>query len=452
MTSRLDVARNLIAFWIFGLCNNYAYVVMLSAAQDILNVQENIVVNSSAADQKCLPKIDKRLCESISTGAVLLADIIPCFIVKFTFPFFMQRMPFGVRNMLVILLQICSYLVVAFSVSVPMSLLGVVFASMSSGLGEITFLALTPNFNKNVISTWSSGTGGAGVLGAFSYAVLTEPHFANLTPSQATLVMLVIPALFAAAYWLLLVVPDSVYQIGLHPKSWIVPYSHLAKSDSSMTNSLVDSGTSVLDQSGQDSSDSVDTTSSECAPSNDKFIKQRSLSFPEKMGAVLPLLKYMIPLMLVYLGEYLINQGIVQLIVFDCDHSFKLSKASQYRWYQVLYQVGVFISRSSINIIRLNYAVLLLLPVFQTCNVFVFLFESLYHFIPQIWILFLLILFEGLFGGASYVNTFRHIHDASPPDIREYAMSISSLGDTIGICIAGFASIPLHNAICRTSY
>jgi hypothetical protein len=29
--------RNLVAFWILGLCNNYGYVVMLSAAHDILS-------------------------------------------------------------------------------------------------------------------------------------------------------------------------------------------------------------------------------------------------------------------------------------------------------------------------------------------------------------------------------------------------------------------------------
>lgn len=29
--------RDLIAFWIFGLCNNYGYVVMLTAAIDIIN-------------------------------------------------------------------------------------------------------------------------------------------------------------------------------------------------------------------------------------------------------------------------------------------------------------------------------------------------------------------------------------------------------------------------------
>lgn len=29
--------RDLVAFWIFGLCNNYGYVVMLTAAEDIIN-------------------------------------------------------------------------------------------------------------------------------------------------------------------------------------------------------------------------------------------------------------------------------------------------------------------------------------------------------------------------------------------------------------------------------
>lgn len=31
-----SVWRDLVAFWILGLCNNYGYVVMLSAAQDII--------------------------------------------------------------------------------------------------------------------------------------------------------------------------------------------------------------------------------------------------------------------------------------------------------------------------------------------------------------------------------------------------------------------------------
>ena len=36
--------RNLMAFWLLGLCNNYGYVVMLSAAHDILNEDTSVSV------------------------------------------------------------------------------------------------------------------------------------------------------------------------------------------------------------------------------------------------------------------------------------------------------------------------------------------------------------------------------------------------------------------------
>lgn len=40
-----------------------------------------------------------------------------------------------------------------------------------------------------------------------------------------------------------------------------------------------------------------------------------------------------------------------ELIYFD---DIFITQAEQYRWYQVLYQVGVFISRSSINVVKIN--------------------------------------------------------------------------------------------------
>jgi battenin len=37
------------------------------------------------------------------------------------------------------------------------------------GFGEITFLQYSSYFSKNTVSAWSSGTGGAGILGSLSY-------------------------------------------------------------------------------------------------------------------------------------------------------------------------------------------------------------------------------------------------------------------------------------------
>lgn len=85
------------------------------------------------------------------------------------------------------------------------SLCGVVLASISSGLGEVTFLSLTAFYPRAVISWWSSGTGGAGLLGALSYLGLTQ---AGLSPQHALLSMLGIPALLLASYFFLLTSPE----------------------------------------------------------------------------------------------------------------------------------------------------------------------------------------------------------------------------------------------------
>ncbi|KAM3721109.1 Battenin [Dirofilaria immitis] len=429
---RWEMARILASFWIFGLCNNYAYVIMLSAAEDILQQKH---YNTTNIETKCFDKITSRRCTVMTTGAVLLADILPCLFVKLTFPFFMQRIPFGIRHFIICVLQALSYLIVAFSSRVVMSLTGVVFASLSSGLGEITYLSLTPYFTKNTISTWSSGTGGAGIIGALAYAALTEPHLMNLSPKITLLIMLIVPLIFSLTYWCLLVLPESIHKIDiLKPRTWIVPEKCL--SITSFNNTLC-MKTAVKDD---------EKSSIQPQP-----MKQRLISFKEMLLITVSLLRFMIPLMFAYIAEYLINQGIVQLIFYPCDRGWYLTPSSQYRWYQVLYQAGVFISRSSINIIQLPYPILILLPILQFTNVLIFFFESLYFYLPHIWVLFILILFEGLFGGSSYVNTFTYIYNFVKPDVREFSMSISSLGDSIGIVIAGFVSIPIYNYVCMTS-
>lgn len=97
-----------------------------------------------------------------------------------------------------------------------MSLIGVVFASMSSGLGELCYLALSSHYKKysfyslfntlhylcrSSIAAWSSGTGGAGLIGSLAYALLTEPKMLfALSPKNALLSMLIVPAIFVIAY------------------------------------------------------------------------------------------------------------------------------------------------------------------------------------------------------------------------------------------------------------
>lgn len=65
---------------------------------------------------------------------------------------------------------------------------------------------------------------------------------------------------------------------------------------------------------------------------------------------------------------------------------------AQYRWLQVDYQIGVFISRSSVTWIKINK--IWLLAVLQLVNVVIILTEVLTFFVPTIWIMFAIVFVE----------------------------------------------------------
>ena len=80
---------------------------------------------------------------------------------------------------------------------------------------------------------------------------------------------------------------------------------------------------------------------------------------------------------------------------------------SFYPTYALLYQAGVFISRSSTPFLRLHN--LYLPSLLQCLNLVLLTMQSLFDFIPNVWIIFLIIFWEGLLGGAVYVNTFAEV-------------------------------------------
>ncbi|XP_020291122.1 battenin isoform X1 [Pseudomyrmex gracilis] len=385
--------RNLIAFWILGLCNNYGYVVMLSAAHDIL--QDKFGDNENAlntTDHTNATAPGMRSCNTISTGAILLADILPSLAIKITAPF----LPFFVHARLAtcVLFSAAGFLLVSLSTIEWLAILGVVITSLSSGLGEVTLLSYSNQFPKDVISTWSSGTGGAGIIGAASYAGLHT----ILSTGNTLLIMLIVPLLQAITFWCVL----------KHPAHVKVPITK----------------------------DGIE--------SQEHIIKIPKKTFRDKINLVPGLLKYMIPLGLVYLFEYFINQGLYELIKFD---GIWLDHDSQYRWLQTDYQIGVFISRSSVNLITFDN--IWIMSVLQFINVIILLFEAIYYYIPNIWIVFALVLWEGLLGGGAYVNTFYRMSTEIPRADREASLGITTMADSIGIALAGWLSMPVHNAICK---
>lgn len=422
--------RNWIGFWLLGLCNNYAYVIMLSAAHDLLSSDfhgdddggshEVTGANGTTAAPSFLtttlspdvPAFSNKSnhCNPMSTGAILLADILPGLTTKLISPFVLENT--RIRVIATISLSALSFVITAASVSNFMSFVGVICASVSSGLGEVTFLAYSASFDKRVVSGWSSGTGAAGLVGAGAYLVLSL----FLKPRTTLAIMLIVPVIMILTFWFLIVHPlprDQLHAVAqrrlLLESSESVPIMELEQS--------VTASTSTIDH---------------------------ELRFWDKVAILRKLLiPFMLPLGLVYFFEYFINQGLFELVWFS---NSSMSQDVQYRLYNTLYQVGVFVSRSSVQIVRIR--LLWILPLLQAFNFILFLSHVISPFFGHISVAVLLILFEGLLGGGAYVNTFYRVSEESAPHEKPFSMSIVSLADSLGITLAGFMAIPVHDALC----
>ncbi|XP_055855569.1 battenin-like [Episyrphus balteatus] len=378
--------RDLVAFWILGLCNNFGYVVMLSAAHDIIaRFDETTEVSDPKAE------VLERQCNIVSTGAILLADVIPGFVVKLVMPF----LPFWINTRVAsaVALSVAGFLCVGFAEVEMVALLGVVCTSAACGMGESSILPYTSNYNRNSLSTWSSGTGGAGVIGALAYAGLCA---INVSSRNIMLIMLIFPVLECIAFWIILRKPSG------------------------LVDNSVPSVTSVVE--------------------DDKPLQ----GWKEQLMYITSLFKYMLPLLFVYFFEYFINQGLFELVNFE--NTF-LDKESQYRWLCVDYQIGVFISRSSVNLIKFKH--IWILSLLQFINVAYFLTEVIFFYTPSIWIAFAIVLWEGLLGGGAYVNTFYRMSSEVPRSRQEFAIAVTVQADSLGIMLSGFLAMPVHNAICR---
>uniref|UniRef100_A0A8C0M235 CLN3 lysosomal/endosomal transmembrane protein, battenin n=2 Tax=Canis lupus familiaris TaxID=9615 RepID=A0A8C0M235_CANLF len=171
-----------------------------------------------------------------------------------------------------------------------------------------------------------------------------------------------------------------------------------------------------------------------------------NLSLQERWTVFKGLLWYIVPLVLVYFAEYFINQGLFELLFF---RNTSLNHAQQYRWYQMLYQAGVFVSRSSLHCCRIRFTWVLAL--LQCLNLAFLLVDVWFSFLPSIYLVFLIILYEGLLGGAAYVNTFHNIALETSDQHREFAMAAACISDTLGISLSGLLALPLHDFLCHLS-
>lgn len=391
-----------------GLINNVLYVIILSAAQDLVG--------------------------NVPKGVVLLADVLPSFFTKLVAPYFIHRIPYAARIIIFVALSSAGMLLIALtpaSQTVAVKLIGVVLASLSSGGGELSFLGLTHYYGHMSLAAWGSGTGGAGLAGAGLYVMLTD--WIGFSVKSSLLASAFLPGIMLLSFFVIL--PRGPLRQGILKEYQSIPERDPQEEDiedipaGAASSSLLAPGPTA-----------TSTAYSVCSEGHKQsFVanlrRARSLFFP-----------YMLPLLLVYVAEYTINQGVSPTLLFPLDSSPFSEYRSFYPFYGFLYQLGVFISRSSTPFIRIHH---LYFPSFlQVSNLVLLTLHAVLNFIPSVYLIFAIVFWEGLLGGAVYVNTFAEIMENVPAEDREFSLGATSVSDSGGICIAGFIGMAVEVWLC----
>ena len=362
---------------------------------------------------------------NVPKGVVLLADVIPSFFTKLCAPYFIHAVPYPVRILVLVTLSAMGMLLIALTPgytdggTITTKMAGVILASLSSGGGELSFVGLVHYYGPFSLAAWGSGTGGAGLIGAGAYALATTQF--GFSVRGTLLASAFLPIIMLISFFL------------------ILPLGPLrSRTTQDLIREEEEDNITHEQREGL-----LSSPSSSKSPTNTTIYTKFKHNLSRSRALFFP---FMLPLLLVYIAEYTINQGVAPTLLFPLASSpFKHYRAF-YPTYNAIYQAGVFISRSSMPFFRIHN---LYAPSFlQIINLLLLTLHALFNFIPSVYIIFLVVFWEGLLGGLVYVNTFAEISDTVPREDREFSLSATTVSDSGGICVAGFISMVFEVWLC----
>ena len=355
---------------------------------------------------------------------------MPGLAIKLSSPYWFDRVGYAARLLLGDAAVATSIVLVAYAQPPWLRLVGVGLGSAQCGLGEASALAYSQLFRnpKECLVAWSSGTGFAGPAG---YVI---PLFimSHLPRAGDAAVSLLIIALNLASFAALRpshvrggggaeAAPDDAPAILLLP-----PWEDVA--------------TVAVGSVG--SANTVDTPVAR-APTPPQAPAAAPLSGLERLALVLTLRRYAAPLFVVYWSEYVVQAGAWTAFALQPAASAATHARARERAYQrlnLMYQCGVFVSRSSGLLLRPSALRMNLAPCLQLAMLALFVSDGYAHF----WTgqsLLAPAFVVGLFGGACYVLTATLINIEVPRQHRELALAATSAASDLGTMFANITSL-----------
>ena len=164
--------------------------------------------------------------------------------------------------------------------------------------------------------------------------------------------------------------------------------------------------------------------------------------------------RYIINMLIVYFLEYTVCSGFSERANYFKYISSKgmFFEKAQYETFLLCYQIGVFISRSSLYIFKLLTFVELL-NIFQLINFIFWLIEAKKGIISNQWFCFFTLIILGFCGGGVYVSCFNFILNDKkiPSEYKELCLNIGTIFVDLGVLISSIVCIVIDN-IYKNAY
>eukprot|EP00913_Durusdinium_trenchii_P024059 g22595.t1 len=391
MKDRFRIYRDVIAFWILGLLNNFLYVTMNAGAENI---------NEAGIALVYLANILPRHASNKSTNEARTL------LVKLTGPYWFHYVSYRCRMNFIAILMVFCLCIVAWGDSTSIKLLGVAICSLASGVGEASLLAMASFYEtKPCLAAWSSGTGFAGIAG---YAWSLAFDAMNTCFQVQLMVALWIPIAWYFTFFYLLGPPWIDKERGAE---------ELACGES--------------EEEVVSSSESVSSNASSEHSASEVITGQ--LSAKELMGEGWRRME----------STKRIQAGFWAAMGFPVTN--RSSRHAWYKWANFTYQIGVFISRSSFVLICKSRKILWLGGILQVIMVGFFGAAATTPFGD--WWLIAPALFVGFLGGGVYVGAFTLISQERSTAFVELALSSASVADTFGIITANILGLIVQGCV-----
>lgn len=134
-------------------------------------------------------------------------------------------------------------------------------------------------------------------------------------------------------------------------------------------------------------------------------------------------------------------------MIFVPDRTINFSGGSQYRWFLVTYQIGVFTSRTFGSWLPARNT--WWAPVAQFLNVAYFAYSAIVPMSTNMFFVFGFVFSLGCVGGICYVHSLLLVLERIPSPQHKFSLGILTIAESCGIAIGGLLAVNIHDLICQ---